>query len=581
MTLILKSPTDLTNNNLVIDQHQTLIGSPKFNQNQKELDYWKKTLTSLHTSFVPREYQQTYAIIGASRRHNFWAHSQGCGKTLLTILQILIVYGRHLSSLRPGSIQIVAPRHTLNHVWYNEFNKVGIAHHCQVITKPDEFENSKKPIWIYYYDLAKQQTSRGLSLKKDPDLKGHRITKDGSIDYYGYPVSYLIRDKFRPKQLILDEIHRLRPGTDRTYHLTHIRKKAKRVTGLSGTPMDGYIQHLSTILEFIYGPKTINSQEFTNKFSRTEQVSTDIATGSETTSRERPVPGVSQLQIPNFIKTTRPLMHRLTLTDPEVNKTLELPPAKYHRVEITMDVKQEKLYKDLVHSLKGEAKIALKGVNRAPMLELITKLRIASSCPEALGFMSNTSKLVTIGQIAKEFQKAKRKLLIYPIYIEEARTIYNYLLTQGIKTVRLYSSDPAATPRTLSAMARENVIEKFQEDEDITCMVASLELISEGLTLTEASGIIRPTRPWKATLDMQGVSRVVRPGQVHPWVDIYDLVNLNTIDLYVEELLGRKIKATTSFMDREFNVPDSKVTIDMFELGELVFEQSSSKPQQT
>lgn len=240
-----------------------------------------------------------------------------------------------------------------------------------------------------------------------------------------------------------------------------------------------------------------------------------------------------------------------------------------------MDDSHRKLYDDLYLKAKQKAQ-GLAKTNKATlrlsMLELISSLREASAAPENLGYTGISGKMDSIIKIAKKFQQENRKLIIYPLYITEARTIQEELLSNGIKTLRLYSSDPNATPKTLSHDKREEIIEQFQEDPSITVLDASLELISEGLTLVEASGIIRPNRPWKATLDLQGLSRVIRPGQTRE-VDVYDLVYQDSIDLYVEELLNRKIAATKSFLDRNFSKDSAGATIDMFQLGELLFSE--------
>ncbi len=510
------------------------------------------------------------------RRHNFWAHTQGCGKTLLTILQILGTYGRSIISgkSKPGAIQIIAPRHTLNHVWLGELAKLNLDQYADVITSPNQFQYSSKPIWIYHYDLLKQQTSKGQAQKKSTNMSGYRIKQTGDLEFIGYPVSYMLRDKFKPRLLVIDEIHRLRKGTDRTKACTDVRSVAKRVIGLSGTPMDGYIEHLATILGFIYGPERVDISNFSKKYTKTEALNVDIVTGGETEGSERPVPGISTIQVPAFLREVSTLMHRLNLSDPEVEKTITIPPHNQHRIIVPLEPNHRKLYDDIYQKAKLEAKtlVGNKAALRLSMLELITKLRQASSSPESIGYTNTSSKLDSIIKIANKFKSEDRKLIIYPLYIDEARTIHQELLAKGIKSLRLYASDPCETPKTLTHDKREDIIERFQDDPSVTCLVASLELISEGLTLVEASGIIRASRPWKATLDMQGLSRVIRPGQTKT-VDVYDLVNDSTIDLYVEELLNRKISATSSFMDRDFSKETAGSTIDIFQLGELLFSE--------
>lgn len=604
--MILRSPQDLIDNKLTILPPKTLMDDPAYTQAVSTLDKWCGRLPGLYTPWPegipPKPHQLTYAALGLLRHNNFLSWTMGVGKTLTAILHILGWYGDQLfhkldwsalsnldddtkrlalkhscNILKPGTIQILAPKHTLNGVWVKELRKVGLEHLVEVIESEAQVVNSNKPIWIYHFDLLKLQTDKGKRLKKDG--LGYRLKDNGEGTYFiGHQLHKLMHKRYVPSFMIVDEIHRLRSGSERTRVVSHLRSKTKRVLGLSGTPMDGWVEHLGTILEFVYGansqPFPFTAKSFADKFTRTKVVTTDIATGGETVGRERPVPGVSQLQIPNFIKIVRPLMHRLNLADPEVASNVVFPPANFHRVTVNMDIKQQMFY-DSLH-LAGKRQLTksfgTRAVQRKNMLELITNLRLASNAPQALDYSGpDIAKLKTILDIAQSFKQQKRKLLIYPNFIEEGRAIFNYLQQNGINSLRLYAQDKAVTPRTLSPTQRDEILEQFQEDESVVCLVASLELVSEGLTLTEASGIIRPSRPWRAALDWQGLARAIRPGQVHTHVDVYDLVNSGTIDIYMEQLLNAKITATQAFIDRDFSKQDqSNSNLDPFELAEML-----------
>lgn len=607
--MILKSPEDLETNNLKVLPSSTLLDTPEYVIARGKLEAWCSRLPGLNTPWPvgipPKEHQMMYSSLGLLRRHNFLSWTMGVGKTLTALLHILGWYGDQLfykmdwdmfnslpdveskntilnlteSNLPPGTVQILAPKHTLNHVWMHHLKMVGLDRFAEVIQSESQIHNSTAPIWVYHFDFLKQQTTQGKRLKKDG--LGFRLKGD-TTQFIGHQI-YKTIAKFRPPSfMVVDEVHRLRSGSDRTRVVSHLRTKAKRVLALSGTPMDGWVEHLGTVLQFVYGPKTpafpFTDKEFADKFTRTKVVTTDIATGGETVGRERPVPGVSQLQIPQFIKIIKPLMHRLNLSDPEVKGNVVFPPAYFHRVLVNMDVKQQMFYDSLHITGKRHMNSILtasgsKALQRKNMLELITNLRLASNAPGALDYVGPPiAKLEVILDIAKKFKQEGRKLLIYTNFIEEGREVAKYLNQQHIKTVRLYANDNNSSPKTLKQSQREEILEQFQEDPEVICLVASLELVSEGLTLTEASGIIRPSRPWRAALDWQGLARAIRPGQVHTHVDVYDLVNDGSIDIYIEQLLNAKIKATQAFIDRDFSNQDELNTnsLDPFELAEML-----------
>ena len=154
----------------------------------------------------------------------------------------------------------MAPRHTLRLTWLDkELKQSGLAEYAEIISSEEDIVSSQKPIWLYSYDLLSRQTRAGkdmLKYNKTEKDEAHKkgMRKRGQSYYFmGKPISKLIAKEYAPKFLIADEIHRLRAGTDRTRSFKHISKKARRKLGMTGTPMDGWVEHIATILGITYG----------------------------------------------------------------------------------------------------------------------------------------------------------------------------------------------------------------------------------------------------------------------------------------------------------------------------------------
>lgn len=554
----------------------------------------------------PRPYQINYAALMACRAQNFPIWDMGVGKSYLAALLIHLWYGEslkapgkrrgekpgdsrgwtHATPLRPGTIQIVAPRHTLRLTWLDkELEKAGLAEYAQIIHSEEDIRHSTKPIWLYSYDLLPRQSYAGKKMllhnrdHADPDeKKGYR--KKGQERYYvGRNLARVIAREFPPKFLIADEIHRLRRGSERTRCFRQIAKKARRKLGLTGTPMDGWVEHVATVLGITYGLENkafpFTEETFTKRFTRVRTVNQDWATGDEgKVAKERQVPGVNPAQLPEFYKATCHLMHRLMIRDPEVDGQVQFPPVNLHVMRVPMDQAHESFYDTIRKEQQGAMQATLDQIEKGEIsvwkgkktvLGQIQNLRMASSAPWAVEFTDplkqDTAKIRATVDICASAKAEGRKVIVFTSFIKTGGQIMRALQRAGIGAVRIYADDDEASPKKLPPSLRDERIEQFQEAdvEDCTVLVANLSLISEGLTLTEASVIVNHDHSWRALLRAQGISRVVRPGGRAEGVDVYELIHDKTVDKYVWDMVWSKEIANKALIDREVDLLEGEV----------------------
>jgi hypothetical protein len=480
-------------------------------------------------------------------------------------------------TLPPGAIHIVCPRHVMRQVWMRELARVNLDWATEVVISEEAMHASKAPIWIYHFDTPKELTTKGKAMKRDGT--GLRLKAGGGTYFWGHRLGKVIARRYAPSLLICDELHRLRADSERTECMKLVRRHAKRVIGLTGTPMDGWVSQAATILGFVYGPHSraypFTDDSFSKRFTRTKVVNRDFATGGESVAKEKPVPGVSYQQIPAFIQATRHLMHRLNLTDPEVQANVVFPKVVTHRVVIPMDFEHQLFYQD--HHREGLAE--LKRLAESPggarqrqnVLTLMTSLRQAATCPWSLGYAgTDTSLQREVVNIVRAAVAEGRKVLIGTTLIEESRYLHDALAKAGFRGVRLYGTDPSAAKKTLSPEAREVLIERYMEDPDCVYLVSNKELVAEGLNLAEtASVLVSCSNGYRANIEQQWRSRVIRPGQSWSHVDEYVLLTEGTIAMYIYQMLLAKTAATASLIDLDFSVEvDSAVgAIDPLELA--------------
>lgn len=583
-----------------------------------ELDKWIDRLPGLRTprqpdgsgGSPPRAHQRRHGCLAMCRRNNFFAHGMGVGKTATSLCMILCWYGEYLlkgmdwdmfamaddrgqkkliegirrkSTMRPGTIQIVAPRHILRQVWVRELSRLGLESFAEIIECESQLLNSKAPIFIYNFDFPKLQSDKGAAMRRSKQ-DGIRLKETGRPYFLGHQLCKVIAKRRPPSFLIVDEIHKLREGTERTRCMDIVRLKTKRVLGLTGTPMDGWVSHSSTLLGFIYGEKSkpfpYTNEHFSKKFTKTKIVTTDVATGDQTTGRNKPVPGINHMQIPSFIKATRHLMHRLNLTDAEVKANVVYPPMKTHQVLIDMDEDHRSFYSSKNALVRGQVQEAFeKETNafklRTNMLALMNDLRLSSKVPHSLGYSGSQTRLIDqVVSLVLKHKEEGRRGLIGTTFIQESRLIHEALGKAGIRGVRLYDQDDEARPKKLSLEAREDVLEKFQEDPECWYLIANKELVAEGLNLSEvASYTLNCSHNWRSNIENQWLFRVVRPGQIHPWVDCYTLLNRSSIDIYIDQMVRAKTNATKAIidLDLEDDSPTNGVTtVSPIDLAKLV-----------
>lgn len=621
-----KHPNELLEAGYQAEPPVTLESSEAFAHWQRELARWIERLPGLTTprqpdgsgGTPPKPHQLRHTGIGLQRSATLFSWTMGTGKTALSILHILGWHGHQLFAglpagagvlarwyakrgesatndyLRskcqaaPGAIQIILPRHVRN-VWLKELSRMNLGWACELIEREDQLQSSKAPIWIYHYDWLREQSSKGKRLKKNQG--GQRFKPDGSgLYFWGHPLAKLIAKRHPPSLLILDEVHRLREGTLRTNLLCLVRAKAKRVLALTGTPMDGWVQQVATLLGATYQQNSVlypfENQDFAKRFTRTGAITLEVATGAQSAEAKiRPVPGVNHSQIPAFLKATRHLMHRLNLQDPEVKANVVYPPVKSHRLVLNMGFEQQVFYQDSYREGMKAVRESLKTQTgaklRMNMLSLMNQLRLASSAPWSQGYRGQSTALVdSLVAIVRKHAAEGRKGLIGTTFIEESRVLHHALQKAGLKGVRLYASDPELSRnRTLSAAAREELLEQFQEDADCVYLIANKELVAEGLNLAEtASYTVSCSSGYRPYVETQWLHRVVRPGQVHTHVDAYTLMNAGTIDLYIDQLLQRKLAATAAMVDLDFSLQDdqSSMMLDPIDLAVMLLNEQAA-----
>ena len=118
--------------------------------------------------------------------------------------------------------------------------------------------------------------------------------------------------------------------------------------------------------------------------------------------------------------------------------------------------------------------------------------------------MQMTTEMLQAADIRQYVDNAVKKTVIFTSYVDTIEVAYNYFKSQGYNVAAVYG-------KTASELT--DTIQRFQEDQSVNPLIASLKMLSTGATLTAANTVIFLNKPWRSIEYQQASDRVHRIGQ--------------------------------------------------------------------
>lgn len=125
--------------------------------------------------------------------------------------------------------------------------------------------------------------------------------------------------------------------------------------------------------------------------------------------------------------------------------------------------------------------------------QLLTRLR-----------MQMTSEMMTAADLKQYVDKAMKKTVVFTSYVDTIELAYNYFKQEGYNPLAVYGKTASELTTT---------IDRFQNDQSLNPLIASLRMLSTGATLTAANTVIFLNKPWRSVEYQQASDRVHRIGQ--------------------------------------------------------------------
>ena len=448
-----------------------------------------------------REYQKNgFQWLQTLEKYNLGgilADDMGLGKTI-QVIALLQKYNEETENALP-SIVIAPSSLTLN--WKNEVNKFAPTLNTLVINgnlelRKEKIKNIKKyNLIITSYDL----------LKRDLEL----YEKENIVFKYS----------------IADEAQYIKnSNTQNAKALKSINSETK--FALTGTPIENSLAELWSIFDYIM-------PEYLFKYKKFKQL--------------YEVPIVKENDV-DSMKKLKMLIEPFILRRTKKEVLTELPEKTITILNNEMEDEQQKIYLSYLSKAKQEAmqEIEINGVEKShiKILALLTRLRQICCHPGLFleDYNQDSSKLKQCIEIIKDGIEAGHKILLFSGYTSMFEIIEKELLKEDINYYKL-------TGKT-NVSERVELVEDFNQNENVKVFLISLKAGGTGLNLTGADMVIHYDPWWNISAENQATDRAYRIGQKHN-VQVYKLITKNSIEEKIYELQKKKSKLINNVLSTE------------------------------
>jgi len=308
--------------------------------------------------------------------------------------------------------------------------------------------------------------------------------------------------------------------------------KADTRYALTGTPIENSLAELWSIFDYIMPGYLFTYKKFKTLYEA------PIIKDNDTKAMEK----LKMLIEPFVLRRTK----KQVLT--------ELPDKTITVLNNEMEEEQNKIYLSYLAQAKEDVAdiVKLKGYERSQIqiLTALTRLRQICCHPSLFvdGYNEKSGKLEQCMEILKSGIEAGHKILLFSSYTSMFEIIEKELKKDNIKYFKLTGSTKVSD--------RINLVDEFNENENIKVFLISLKAGGTGLNLIGADMVIHYDPWWNQAAENQATDRAYRIGQKKN-VQVYKLITKNSIEEKIYELQNKKselidnmLSTKTSFINK-------------------------------
>ena len=449
-----------------------------------------------------------------NRKNFILADEMGLGKTIQSMAFCLFL---KVFEKLDGPFLIVAPLSTLPH-WkktFEEWTSLNV-----ILYHDNESKRGREQC----RDLEWYQKDIRLTGEFSSDskiCKFHVIIT--SFEVFSQDVDEFV-DNLCIQQIIIDEAHRLKNQNAKVIRVFQ-RLPCRRISLLTGTPIQNNINELWSLLNFIEPYRFSDQWEFERNFK-------DIQ---------------SKEQLMHLKEILKPFMIRRMKNEVET-----IPPLEETLLEIELTNFQKVSYKTLYEKNKGilqkgtglgyltsmnNLEMQLRKCCNHPFLirEIQDKVREEVYTQEqyVAKMLQYSAKMMILDQLITKYKKEQKKMLIFSQFTEMLKLIEEFLTFRKI----MHKKIDGAT----KARDRQNAIEAFNSNPDVfEVFLLSTKAGGLGINLTSANVVLIYDSDWNPQNDVQAIARAHRIGQTE-LVNVYRLISKKTYEAEMYRRASKKL----------------------------------------
>lgn len=332
-------------------------------------------------------------------------------------------------------------------------------------------------------------------------------------------------EQYTFKYVILDESQNIKNPDSVSYRAV-VRLKCENRLVLTGTPIENSLKDLWAQFSFI-NPGLLGSlADFRDRF-----INPITKEGNER-ARKR----LQQLISLFFLRRTK------------AQVAPELPPLTEEVVFCDMSHEQEEIYTREKNVLRNTL-LDEWHANKIIALNGITRLRQLANHPRMIlpAYTGGSGKMEQVLDAYETLLSEGHKVLIFSSFVAHLKLLADEFDARGWKYALL----------TGSTVDRQNEIDRFSRDGQISAFLISLKAGGVGLNLTEADYVFILDPWWNPAAEMQAEGRAHRIGQ-QKQVFVYRFIASGTIEEKIRQLQERKSDLSSRLITE--NDPLSQLT---------------------
>ncbi|WP_411267293.1 DEAD/DEAH box helicase [Actinoplanes sp. KI2] len=318
------------------------------------------------------------------------------------------------------------------------------------------------------------------------------------------------------ERVVCDEAQAIKNSGTRQAQAVRTIKARTRIA-LTGTPVENHLAELWSIMDFcnpgLLGP----AKRFRRRFQEPIEVRQDEDAAAA------------------LKRATGPFVLRRLKTDKTIIS--DLPEKNEMKVWCTLTPEQATLYQAVVEDMMATIESTEGIERRGNVLAAMTKLKQVCNHPAHLlkdgsRLPSRSGKLARLEELAEEIIEDGDKALVFTQYSEWGSLLQPYLTALLDRPVLwLHGGLPKAR--------RDEMVERFQTDDEPMLFLLSLKAAGTGLNLTAANHVVHFDRWWNPAVEDQATDRAFRIGQSRD-VQVRKFICTGTLEEKIDAMIERK-----------------------------------------